>query len=235
MNATMGKLLAVNLCVMLAGAAFLAHLRSSQRLGKPGVRAVASPDPLRMQIQLPTQVEGFRAEMLQPTSDELGVLPKDTSIARTRYFSNQTYMDLSVVMMGTDRTSIHQPQFCLTGQGFTIDRTEEVTLPIPNRSGKAMSVMKLTTTKQVRDAAGTSITVRGIFLYWFVAEGLQTARHGDRMWMMARELLTSGVLQRWSYVTCFSPCYPGQEDATFDRMSGFLTKAVPQFQLSSDG
>jgi hypothetical protein len=44
--------------------------------------------------------------------------------------------------------------------------------------------------------------------------------------------LRTGVLQRWAYVTCFSVCQPGQEEATFNRMKEFLAAAVPEFQLT---
>jgi hypothetical protein len=43
--------------------------------------------------------------------------------------------------------------------------------------------------------------------------------------------LTSGELQRWAYVSFFTVCRPGQEDATFARIKPLITAAVPEFQL----
>jgi hypothetical protein len=71
-----------------------------------------------------------------------------------------------------------------------------------------------------------------VFVYWFVADGLLTARHTDRMWWMAKDLLSNGVLERWAYVMCFSACLPGQEDATFGRLKQFIASATPEFQLT---
>jgi hypothetical protein len=50
---------------------------------------------------------------------------------------------------------------------------------------------------------------------------------------MARDLMTRGVLQRWAYISCFSVCPPGHEEATYARMKEWITAAVPQFQLAA--
>jgi hypothetical protein len=50
---------------------------------------------------------------------------------------------------------------------------------------------------------------------------------------MARDMLLTGVLQRWAYVACITLCAPGQEEATFSRMKEFIAAAVPQFQLAA--
>ncbi len=75
--------------------------------------------------------------------------------------------------------------------------------------------------------------MRGLYVYWFVADGAVTAHRSQRLWWMARELLQTGTLQRWAYVSCFAQCLPGEEDKTFVRMKEFLAEAVPQFQRGS--
>ena len=82
------------------------------------------------------------------------------------------------------------------------------------------------------DLNGEKRTFKGVYVSWFVADNDQmTARHWQRMWWMARDLITSGVLQRWAMVSYFSVCLPGQEDATFERMKKFMNATVPEFQL----
>ena len=46
---------------------------------------------------------------------------------------------------------------------------------------------------------------------------------------------STGVLQRWAYVSYFSVCEPGQEDATFARMEKLIAASVPAFQLPPAG
>jgi hypothetical protein len=79
---------------------------------------------------------------------------------------------------------------------------------------------------------GKQQSLSSVFVYWFVADNQLTAKHGQRMWWMARDLLRTGVLQRWAYVTYFSVCAPGQEEATYARMCEFIAAAVPEFQLT---
>jgi hypothetical protein len=135
--------------------------------------------------------------------------------------------------MGSDRTSLHKPQFCLEGGGWKIDAAASVptTVNIERPRPYDLPVMKLIASKVVT-SEGQSVQARGVYVYWFVAEDAMTAYHWQRMWWMAKHLLRTGVLQRWAYVTCFSVCHPGQEEATFNRMKQFLAAAVPEFQLT---
>ena len=71
--------------------------------------------------------------------------------------------------MGTDRTSIHQPQFCLTGQGFNITETSQETLVFGEESGAELPVMLLKSEKEFEGQVYT-----GLYIYWFVADGLTT-------------------------------------------------------------
>jgi hypothetical protein len=141
----------------------------------------------------------------------------------------------TVVLMGTDRTSIHKPQFCLTGQGWAIERTELVPVRVAGKGGGyELPVMKLTTTKRV-EAGGQVLVRRGIFVYWFVADGRVTAQHWERMWWMARGLMGTGELQRWAYVTFFADCAPGEEAATFERLRSLVGGVVPGLHVGGDG
>ena len=142
---------------------------------------------------------------------------------------------LSVVLMGTDRTSIHKPQFCLSGSGFDIDDAESApdTVRVESPHPYDLHVMKLVTSRE--DVVnGQPVKLRGIYVYWFVADHDLTADHWTRMRKMAAHLLSTGELQRWAYVSCFTRCLPGQEEATYGRMKKFIAAAVPEFQLASN-
>jgi hypothetical protein len=74
--------------------------------------------------------------------------------------------------------------------------------------------------------------LKGVYVFWFVADGDEyTARHWQRMWWMARDLLRTGVLQRWAMISYFTVCTPGQEEAAFDRLKKFIAASAPEFQL----
>jgi hypothetical protein len=51
------------------------------------------------------------------------------------------------------------------------------------------------------------------------------------MWWMARDLLRTGVLQRWAMISYFAVCAPGQEAATFERLKELIRASAPDVQL----
>jgi len=219
---------------------FLGGLQSSLKLGQPGLKLVAEElfDENKKlaatnAVFLPPQVGQFNSTPLEVTRMELDWLPADTTYGRKRYTApNQFVADVSVVLMGRDRTSIHKPQYCLTGQGFKIEQTERDRLVISKPQPYELPVMKLTTRKLLLHE-GQRIEAVGIYVYWFVSEDQLTEDHLTRMWWMARDMVQTGTLKRWAYVTVFSLCHPGQEQATYDRMKAFITEAVPAFQTTA--
>jgi hypothetical protein len=141
---------------------------------------------------------------------------------------------MTVVLMGSDRSSIHRPEICMTGQGWAIDNTHPAveTIRLERPLAYDLPVNRLLATKQVADADGKVQNVRGIYVFWFVDGGHLTANPNQWMlWWMPRDLLLHGVLERWAYISVFSPCLPGQEDATYERMKKLIASAVPEFQL----
>jgi len=238
-----GKIiLTVFLLLVGASALFLVQLSSAgQTLGKPGLRLASMElhnelgDVVRTNgIALPVQMVDCTSKPTPVTRAELDWLPDDTTYGRRRYtFPDGTWIENSVVLMGQDRTSIHKPEYCLPGQGFTIDLREVVTLPIAQPHPYDLPVMKLTTSKTALDRNGREVPLRGVYIYWFVADGKLATHHLDRMWMMTQGLLRDGVLQRWAYVTYFAICNPGDEEATFDKMAKFIGESVPQFQSTT--
>jgi len=50
------------------------------------------------------------------------------------------------------------------------------------------------------------------------------------LWWLSRDLLTTGVLQRWAYVSYFTSFEPGQEDLAFDELQKLIVASVPEFQ-----
>jgi hypothetical protein len=235
--------LALVLAVVGGTAALLNRSKSLHRLGQPGLKLVQQPvyDSNtniigHTTVPLPGTVLNHHSFVMPISTMEVTWLPKDTTFARRYYMaSNEPSFLLSVILMGTDRGSIHQPQICLTGQGWQIDKAASTldNVPVASPHPYDLPVMKVLSSKTARDAEGREVALRSLYVYWFVADGALTARHGQRMWWMTRELLRTGTLQRWGYVACWAQCLPGQEDALYARMKTFIAAAVPQFQLAT--
>jgi hypothetical protein len=140
---------------------------------------------------------------------------------------------VNVVLMGTDRASLHKPQFCLTGAGWTIIKTELDKIHMERPFAYDLPVIKLTVAGEFNHE-GRPVKVHGVYAYWYVADGeLSAAPSGsDRMWSIARELITTGILQRWAYVSYFSYGPPGAEDEIYERLKKLISVSVPEFQLT---
>ncbi|MEW6159481.1 MAG: exosortase-associated EpsI family protein [Verrucomicrobiota bacterium] len=235
------SMFAVVLVLILAGGAFLMRLQQGQKLGKPGVVIVAQPMPgpdgkpaCPERVELPSQVPGFEARLESVSAAELAWLPKDTTYGKMTYTAPDGFrVAINTVVMGTDRGSIHKPEICLTGQGWKIDHSELVTIPVQRPHRYDLQAMKLTATARGRNEQGEPTTFRALFVYWFVADGQLTASHWERMWWMGRDLIRDGTLQRWAYIAYFNICYPGQESASYARMEKFISETVPEFQRVS--
>ena len=222
-------------------AGFLLRQRATQKLGTPGVKVVLEPTyddhgnlVATNTVYLPETVLNFKSEIRPVTQDTLSWLPKDTTYGQRLYKAPDGFeASLNVVLMGRDRTSIHRPEWCLTGVGWVTDPQEMTSVRISEPQPYDLSLMKLTATKRGKTAAGQPVVGRVVYVYWFVADHELTAQPGQRMRWMARDMLLNGVLQRWAYVACIGFCSPGQEDATFDRMKTLISAAVPRFQLAT--
>jgi len=232
--------------IIVAAALFLLTWDKRQHLGKPGVRVVNSPmDGIDISregtntfvagsnsVYLPAKVLAFDSQSSPITKIVWDWLPKDTTYGQRIYKAGDGFeIQAMAVLMGKDRTSIHQPQYCLTGAGWLTQSQEPTVIGMDKPIPYELPVMKMKLRKTYRGSDGQEREAAAVLVYWFVADNQLTADHRQRMWWMARDLLRSGVLQRWAYVLQFSICRPGEEEAAFARISEFIRASVPEFQL----
>jgi len=227
-------IVAVAWLLMAAGAGVLLRSKAIERLGKPGLKSKPLAGTLRREILLPERVLDYGSANVPPTTNEVKMLPPDTSFGQRLYRAPDGFeVFVRVVLMGTDRTSIHKPEFCLQAQDYHIVKRETTVVPMERPRRYALPVRKFTISKTSQLPSGELKRVGGVYAFWFVAENRLTASHLARVSWITWELLRHGVLPRWAYVTCFSTCPPGQEEATFERMKRFIAAAVPEFQLTA--
>jgi hypothetical protein len=227
---------AIALGIMLLTAGMIHRLHSGQQLGAPGILVTKADTDSGLEVVLPERVLDYTSEKLQPLPEELSMLPKDTTYGRRAYQAPDGFQILvSVVLMGTDRTSIHRPEFCLTGQGWKIDQpatgVEPVKLEVVD--GKLLEYNRMLLDKELAIEGGATVPARGLYLYWFSADGKETPGQMQRMWWMAGDLVRSGKLQRWAYIAYFTYCRPEQEQESLERLRKFIAASAPEFQISA--
>jgi hypothetical protein len=224
---------AIVLALIGGTAGVLHHAKAGQHLGQPGVKTRALAGSANLEVLLPETVPGYKSEMVPQVSDVTNALPKDTSFGQRLYTGDDGFQAMvNVVLMGADRTSIHKPQICMVGQGWRFDEqaTHIVSVPLARPVAYELPMMRVVATIDTMDH-GQPVRRAGVYAYWFVDADHFTAQHNEWKWWMVKDLLLTGVLDRWAYVTFFSVCAPGQEEATFERMKKLITAAVPEFQL----
>lgn len=142
--------------------------------------------------------------------EEWKELPKDTKFLKTRYEGKDgESLFVSVVLSGQDRESIHRPERCLIGQGFTITASRVIPVVLPG--GREIRLMVLETQRQIRTPNGPE-TYYGYYSYWFVGVGRETHSHWSRMFWMALDRIVHSVSHQWAYVAVSGTRTPDSDD-----------------------
>lgn len=232
-NARKKWLLFLVTLAMIGGTAWaLTALKARQRLGEPGIVAKPERNDVRMIFDLPAQVLDYTSTNLPEAQVVLDYLPKDTSFAQRRYFAPDGFWaNGNVILMGEDRTSIHRPEYCLPGQGWQIKHKDDVMLSIAGPHPYQLPVKKWVMSNTITTRDGQQREVGGIYVFWFTTSGRSTGNFADMLASMLFHQLRTGELQRWAYISWFTACEPGKEEAAFERMKRLITAAVPEFQL----
>lgn len=239
MNSQERTVAAVVLASIALAAVFISF--SKPRLGNFGLTLESAPLTNELgkvvrtnRVSLPPEATGFKS-VLSPIMDvELTALPADTHFGRRIYGDESGFKaQLSAVMMQTDRTSIHRPHTCVTGQGWKIDKSEVIDIPIARPEPYTLKATCLTSSKEIPDASGKMRKVSSIYIYWFVSEKRLTPAHPEALWYITQDLIATGVMYPWAYVGCFATCLPGQEQLSIARMKRLIGVTIPEFQLTA--
>jgi exosortase len=212
--------------VALVEGAFLHHLANVPERGAAGVAlATDGLNPVELPAFIGTEWIGRRAEV---TPIEREILPPDTGYSRKVYVSLGTpkrEVLLSLVLSGRDRSSIHRPELCLVGQGWTIDGARQHRFASPGGGKFPATVLQIQ-----REVAGPRGPVRvpQLAVYWFVDSEAVVATHWERLARDAWNRLTRARADRWAYVLLQTDATDGTE-AALQRMQHVLDATLPSF------
>lgn len=215
-------------------AAFLQHLATAPDRGEAGVVLAADElNPVELPAFLGTDWIGRRAEV---TPIEREILPADTGFSRKVYVSlaeQKRDVLLSVVLSGRDRTSIHRPELCLVGQGWTIDAATRHQFQFPSASGSPGSFPStvLEVRREMASPRG-KVIVPQLAVYWFVDSRTVVATHWERLLRDAWTRVTRARADRWAYVLMQTDASDGRA-AALSRMQRILDGTLPAFQRVS--
>lgn len=188
-------------------------------------------------MDLPYRIASYWGSREEISIAEKLVLPPDTIIERKVYDSMTGDKILcSIVLSGVERRSIHRPEICLPGQGWTI-RTSTV-VPVKLDSGKTLYVKQLLLDRDVPVGPGRTQKIQSIYYYWFVGNKITTPEHYIRVFYSSWDLLAHNINHRWAYVIVTSLVTKtvrsdGKNlEETESMLKDFIRMVVPKFQKS---
>jgi EpsI family protein len=184
-------------------------------------------NPAELPAFVGTEWIGRRTEV---TPVEREILPPDTGFSRKLYVSvadQAVQVFLSIVLSGRDRTSIHRPELCLVGQGWTINSATRHEFRHPGRPGVTFPATVLRVQREVMSPRG-KVLVPQLVAYWFVNRDTVVASHAERLWRDAWDRLRLRG-DRWAYVLLQADATGGEAQA-LARMQEVLDRTLPAFQ-----
>ncbi len=171
---------------------------------------------------MPCAVCGSESDNTSPI--EKHWLPADTIIEKKLYTSPDGLgIATMLVTGGNERTSIHRPQMCLTGQGYLISKQSTMDITI---NGKAtplcVTVLEITTGDRQR---------KGLFVYWFISRDHETPYHLERMFRTAMDNIFHGKSTQWAYVSLMFMPNAGAQ-LTPHEIQDFISTLYPAIRTS---
>jgi EpsI family protein len=178
-----------------------------------------------------------RAVPVSPVERE--ILPPDTGFSRKIFFNHRDpskQVFVSIVLSGRDRTSIHRPELCLVGQGWTITGRTEHAFQFPQRADAKFSASLLRVRREMPSptTTGQPVAVPQLTAYWFVSGDAVVATHWELFAHDAWNRVAHARADRWAYVLLQTDASDG-EPAALARIQAVLDATLPAFQRPLDG
>lgn len=220
------KQIAVAVAVLGAGILVTALTSGVAHISEPGVRLVDG------QLFLPDKAADWTGGPLQGLSEiESNSLPPDTEGARRLYTDktgNQVFC--SIILAGREVASIHRPELCLPGQGWTMENREHTErIPTSGASGGQLEVMRMNMTHPMYAADGRAMMARYVFVYWFVGKGRVTPYHWQRILWTSMDRVLHNTNHRWAYVLIHAPVGQGRTGVALDQSEDETMRLVARF------
>ncbi|MBV6498519.1 MAG: hypothetical protein CJBNEKGG_00741 [Prosthecobacter sp.] len=222
--------------MVLGAAGSLAACRLS-----PEVRA---GDAAGVVMELPTAVGRFLGQPMEKDAAEKALLPEDTQLVKMQYRSPGSAEDrdvaqVTLVLAGAERRSIHRPEVCLDGQGWTL--LDSRVLDVEVLPGRFLPVKDLLVERQVRMKDGGSRTLRAHYAYWFIGTDVTTPSNARRVWLSTWDNIFRNINHRWAYasITCWvtenlQPAESGQRVRDSEMSAAVVRELIrllaPKFQ-----
>ncbi|QQL45628.1 exosortase-associated EpsI family protein [Sulfuriroseicoccus oceanibius] len=193
-------------------------------------------------MKLPDVIPGFTSREVEMSDEEKYWLPPETSSVKRVYtpIHGETADELafggitaSIILSGGDRRSLHRPEVCMTGQGWTIEKREVVSL---ETEGGPLDVMDLYLKRKMTDPDGTEWVLYANYIYWWVGKEVSTPHSWQRILTTSLNNMFFNINDRWAYPSVM--VYTAKDAGSVgrvvarDRALKYIQRYAPTFQKS---
>jgi hypothetical protein len=195
-------------------------------------------DETGVSMDLPDHVGLMDGEPSAISQAELSILPPDTQFARKTYgmFSDSNRILCSIVLSGREKRSIHRPERCLPGQGWSVIGSKVIDIPLD--SGHPLKATCLLLSRPVTLPNGSHRNLQAYYLYWYVGRAVSTPYSFERVMLTNWDLVVHRQNQRWAYIIYMEPITEGFQadgksaEETLSDLKDFIRQSVPFFVKS---
>lgn len=186
-------------------------------------------------LRLPAVLDAYAGKAMDMSAEERNVLDEGVELVRTFYTSPQGRRILvTLIVGGPGKRTLHRPEVCLPGQGWSIGSSEVMPLEFADGSKAEATVLRL-----FRDAGtegGPSVRVRALNVYWYIgSDGVTRPDYYGHISKGYQDALFKGINHRWSMLSVFVPVseqpigsgHALEEWTALEETRAFLHELVP--------
>ncbi len=188
-------------------------------------------------LQLPLSLGDYQGREFDMTAQEKNILDEGVKLVRNTY-GNTTGRQLmaTVILSGRVKRSLHRPEVCLPGQGWTV--TDSTHVPIRLEDGREITATLLRIFHDKEAPNGARLRTRALNLYWYIgSDGTTCPDHYEHILLSYFDSVFRNIQHRWSMASIYIPLpeqIVGQEDplielGALEDARAFVSKLAPTF------
>lgn len=183
-----------SIVVALAGIGLCAITNVNPTVAEPGVT-----------MSLPLQFGKYQGVANDMTAIERNILDPGVTLVRNQYISTDQHMIVATVIeSGVGKRTLHRPEVCLPGQGWSI--TDRMPIPIRMPNGKTVEATLLRMFRDVEPSPGVRKRMSALNVYWYVgSDGTTSADYYDHIRISYIDGVFKNLSHRWAMASFFAP------------------------------
>lgn len=160
-------------------------------------------------LKLPLQLGRYQGTPHDMTAVERNILDEGVELVRNVYVSPDQHMLMAtVIQSGYGKRTLHRPEVCLPGQGWTI--TDRTPIDIQLASGARVKATMLRMFREHEKAPGQRVRTRAIGCYWYIgSDGTTSPDYYDHIRISYVDAVFKNLSHRWAMAMFFAPLTEG--------------------------